>query len=97
MRGELYKKQITIECPNTIFRLYICSEQEMSKLQIFVNNLRNVENLELNDIYRWCNRQGIEYDTEFHYHRESSVWKNFCSYLNYSSRKMKYKFRLETI
>lgn len=97
MRGELNRKQITIECPNTIFRIFIQSEHELSKVTMFIDNLRSVEHLELNDIYQWCNRQGIAYDTKFHYHRDYSLWNNFCSYLRYSSHKMKYKIRLESV
>ena len=51
--------QILIECPNTIFHLYIKSEQDLSKIETFMNNIRTIERLGLNDIYTWCNRQGI--------------------------------------
>ena len=96
LSGEWQTQQITIECPNTIFSLYIRSEWEMSKLEIFMNNIRTVKKLELNDIYLWCNRQKIMYDTSFHYRRDTSLWKNIRSYLHYSSQKMKYKVRFGT-
>ena len=59
--------QILIECSNTIFHLYIKSEQDLSKIETFMNNIRTIERLGLNDIYIWCNRQGILYDTAFNY------------------------------
>ena len=94
---EWSTQQITIECPNTIFSLYIRSEWEMSKLEIFMNNIRTVEKLELNDIYQWCNRQKIMYDTAFHYRKDTSVWRNIRSYMYYSRQKMKYKVRYGTV
>ena len=44
--------QILIECPNTIFHLYIKSEQDLSKIETFMNNIRTIERLGLNDIYK---------------------------------------------
>ena len=72
--------QILIECPNTIFHLYIKSEQDLSKIETFMNNIRTIERLGLNDIYTWCNRQGILYDTAFNYHKETSLekYKGIC-------------------
>ena len=66
--------QILIECPNTIFSLYVANENELSKIEIFMNNIRTVKKVGLNDIYNWCNRQGIAYDTRFNYHKDFSLW-----------------------
>ena len=77
--------QILIECPNTIFHLYIKSEQDLSKIETFMNNIRTIERLGLNDIYTWCNRQGILYDTAFNYHKETSFWKNIKAYVREES------------
>lgn len=84
--------QILIECPNTIFHLYARNEGEISKIQIFVNNIRAVKRLGLNDIYNWCNRQGIVYRTRFNYHREISLWDNVKSYCLYTTQKLRYQF-----
>ena len=97
MRETLQAQQITIECPNTIFHLFIRTENEMSKLEIFMRNLRKVERLDLIDIYQWCNRQKILYDTAFRYRRDSSVWRNLRAYMHYSSQKMKYMVRFGTV
>lgn len=83
--------QVLIECPNTIFQIYVSDERELSKLEIFMGNIRSVKHLGINDIYNWCNRQGIAYDTRFNYHKDFSVWKNIKSYFKYSSQKMKYQ------
>lgn len=88
--------QIMIECPNTIFHLYVSNENEMSKVDIFMNNIRTVSRLGLTDIYHWCNRQGIMYDTEFNYHKDFSLWKNLRSYFQYSRQKMKYQMGFGT-
>ena len=37
-----------IECPNTIFHLYVNDEFEMSKIETFMNNIRTVKSLGLN-------------------------------------------------
>ena len=42
--GEL---QIIIECPNTIFHLYIDSEDELSKVKVFMNNIKHVDSISL--------------------------------------------------
>ncbi len=83
--------QIMIECPTTIFYLYVKSENEMSKIEIFMNNISTVKRLGLIDIYCWCNRQNITYDTGFNYHKDFSLWKNVKSYLQYFRQKHKYQ------
>lgn len=84
--------QIMIECPNTIFRLYVKNENELSKIEIFMRNIRTVKRIGLRDIYSWCNRQGIEYDTSFNYNKNFSIWKNLKSYVSYSKQKWRYQF-----
>ena len=67
---------ILIECPNTIFHLYARDEGELSKIETFLRNIRGIKRLGLNDIYIWCNRQGILYVTKFHYRKDFSLWFN---------------------
>ncbi len=86
--------QIMIECPNTIFRLYVKNENEVSKIEIFMHNIRTVKKIGLRDIYSWCNRQGIEYDTRFNYNKDFSLWKNARSYLQYTRQKWRYQYQL---
>lgn len=89
--------QIVIECPSTIFHLYVNNQEEISKIDIFMRNIRSVKRLGINDIYNWCNRQNIAYKTTFHYHKESSIWHNMQSYYHYSRQKLKYRAKLSTI
>ena len=49
---NIEEQQIIIECPNTIFHLYIDSEDELSKVKVFMNNMKNVDSISLHDIYR---------------------------------------------
>ena len=84
-------KQFTIECPNTIFQLYVYDQTEVSKVFLFLRNIRSVEKLGLTDIYNWCNRQGIEYKTQFNYRKDFSVWENIQSYLQYFKWKRMYQ------
>ena len=84
---------IFIECPNTVFQLFVSTEEEISKIEIFMENIRTVKHLGINDIYNWCNRQGISYDTRFNYHKELSIGKTIKSYCHYQKQKMKYKVR----
>ncbi len=88
VRGK-YSGQVMIECPNTIFHLYVNDEIELTKIEIFMSNIRTVKQLGLTDIYNWCNRQGIAYRTRFNYHRGISVWENLLSYLRYTRQKMR--------
>ena len=88
---EQHKGQIMIEWPNAIFYLYVNNERELSKVETFMSNIKSMKRLGLQDIYNWCNRQGIQYETQFHYHPEFSLWMNFKSYLLYSRQKMKYR------
>lgn len=97
MEGTDRMGQIMIECPNTIFHLYVKDENELSKVNIFMHNISTVKRLGLTDIYHWCNRQGICYDTEFNYHKDSSLWKNAKSYLHYFTQKYKYQVNLGTV
>lgn len=87
---------ILIECPNTIFHLYARNESELSKIETFLHNIRGMKRLGLNDIYIWCNRQGIVYMTKFNYHKEVSLWLNVKSYLLYSRQKIRYQLAANT-
>lgn len=89
--------QVMIECPNTIFHLYVNDELELSKIEIFMSNVRTVKKLGLTDIYNWCNRQGIAYDTQFNYHKGASLWINFRSYVLYTRQKVKYQMGYGTV
>lgn len=82
---------ILIECPNTVFQLFVNNEEEISKIEIFMENIRTVNHLGINDIYNWCNRQGISYDTRFNYNKELSIGKTIKAYCHYQRQKMKYK------
>ena len=83
---------ILIECPNTIFHLYARDEGELSKIETFLRNIRGIKRLGLNDIYIWCNRQGILYVTKFHYRKDFSLWFNMKSYYLYFLQKFRYQF-----
>lgn len=85
--------QIVIECPNTIFQLYIDSEEEFSKIQVFMNNLRHVDSLGVNDIYNWCNRQCIDYSTSFNYGKSKgrAITDIIRAYFLYCRHKIKYR------
>ena len=89
--------QVMIECPNTIFYLYVKDENELGKVEVFMSNIRSMKRLGLQDIYNWCNRQGIAYKTQFHYHPEFSLWTNLKSYLRYSKQKMKYSLPVGSV
>ena len=39
----------------------IDSEDELSKVKVFMNNMKNVDSISLHDIYNWCNRQHVQY------------------------------------
>ncbi|MEE1008916.1 MAG: hypothetical protein UH963_07240 [Agathobacter sp.] len=87
------KGRVMIECPNTIFHLYVGNENDLTKIEIFMDNLRHVKKIGINDIYNWCNRQGITYYTRFNYRKEFSIWKNMKAYYKYYTQKMKYQVR----
>lgn len=80
-----------LECPNTIFYLCISTEREMGKLELFMKNIKNVRCLGTDDIYNWCNRQKITYQTKYNYHKELSFFRNLRYYLKYTRQKMKYQ------
>ena len=94
---EQHRGQIMIECPNTIFYLYVNNERELSKVETFMRNIRSMKRLGLQDIYNWCNRQGVLYHTQFNYHKDFSLWKNLKSYFLYSRQKMKYQIGLSFV
>ena len=86
--------QVLIGCPNKIFQILVQNEHALTKLEIFMGNIKTVKHLSIKDIYNWCNRQGFSYRTRFNYRKEFSLWKNVKSYFNYSSVKMKYQISL---
>ena len=44
------KSQIIIACPNTLFHLYVNSEEEISKIETFMRNIRSISTLHLTDV-----------------------------------------------
>lgn len=90
-------RYIMLECPNTIFHIYVQNEEEGSKVELFLRNMQNIEHLGLNDIYNWCNRQKIKYDTQFNYHKGLPFWVNIKSYVYYYRQKSKYQLRYQTV
>ena len=85
---------ITIECPNTIFDICVRNETEYSKLELFMNNIRTVSHLGIQDIYNWCNRQKMEYQTRFNYRKGQSVWRNLRLYAYYYKHKVMYQYQV---
>lgn len=86
--------QVVIECPNTIFHLYVKSENELSKIEIFMTNIRSLKKLSINDIYQWCNRQGINYNTSFNYHKDFRLCTTLRSYFQYQKNKFRFQYQL---
>lgn len=91
---RLFGGQILIECPNTIFHLYVTSEDELSKIEIFMKNIQSVKKMGLNDIYNWCNRQGIVYDTKFNFPKNATLEKIVRSFVNYIRLKLIYQWHV---
>ena len=84
------EQQIIIECPNTIFHLYIDSEDELSKIKVFMNNMKNVDSISLHDIYYLCNRQHVQYTTTFNYDSKMTLTEMIKSYIFYFRQKLRY-------
>ncbi len=83
--------QILIECPNTIFHLYVNNEDEYSKIAIFMNNLQTLKSIGINDIYNWCINQKIEYSTNFNFRKNRGLVNTMKAYWRYSRNKRKYQ------
>lgn len=84
--------QVIIECPNTIFHLKIDNEEQLTKVHIFMNNIKHLESMELKDIYNWCNRQHVEYSTSFNHNRNRSISRTIGAFVFYFSKKLKYLY-----
>ena len=91
---RIYEGQVLIECPNTIFQLYVNNEDELSKIEVFMKNIQSVKNMGLNDIYNWCNRHGIVYDTKFNFPKNATLDKTLRAFVSYFRLKMKYQWHL---
>ena len=74
---NIEEQQIIIECPNTIFHLYM-------------NNMKNVDSISLHDIYNWCNRQHVQYTTTFNYDSKMTLTEMIKSYIFYFRQKLRY-------
>lgn len=84
--------RVMIECSNTIFHLYIRTEEELTKLEIFMRNLRSANQVSIMDVYQWCNRHGISYNTNFNFRRRMGLINTIHSYIHYTVQKLKYQF-----
>ena len=83
--------QILIECPNTIFQVYIKDESELSQIEIFMNNIKHIKGISVNDIYNWCNRHKFSYKTSFNYDKQMNFIKTIREYCFYFKNKIKNK------
>ena len=77
---NIEEQQIIIECPNTIFHLYIDSEDELSKVKVFMNNMKNVDSI----------RQHVQYTTTFNYDSKMTLTEMIKSYIFYFRQKLRY-------
>ena len=84
--------RVMIACSNTIFHLYIKTEEELTKLEIFTRNLRSAKQVSIIDVYQWCNRHGISYHTNFNFRKEMGFINTIYSYIQYTTQKVKYQF-----
>uniref|UniRef100_UPI0040572CAC hypothetical protein n=1 Tax=Agathobacter sp. TaxID=2021311 RepID=UPI0040572CAC len=84
--------RVMIECSNTIFHLYIRTEEELKKFEVFMRNLRSARQVSIMDVYQWCNRHGVSYNTNFNFRRNMGFINTIHSYINYMMQKMKYQF-----
>lgn len=91
---QVYEGKVMIECPNTIFHLYINTIEELSKIEIFMKNIRRAKDVSLTDIYTWCNRHGIVYNTSFNFHKDFTIGRTLRAYWNYTKSKFKYQFKV---
>lgn len=91
---KTYLGQILIECPSSLFLLYVKDETEASKIQTFMKNIQSVNKMELRDIHTWCNRQGIDYATKFRFHKEFTLDRTLRAFLRFFKLKMKYEWHL---
>ncbi len=87
--------RVMIECSNTIFHLYIRTEEELTKLEIFTRNLRSANQVSIIDVYQWCNRHKISYNTNFNFHRNMGLVNTIRSYIHYTAQKLKYQFGIQ--
>ena len=87
---NIEEQQIIIECPNTIFHLYIDSEDELSKVKVFMNNMKNVDLISLHDIYNWCKGQHVQYTTNLNYNIKMTLTEMIKSYIFYFRQKLRY-------
>ncbi len=89
-----YVGQILIECPSSLFLLYVKNETEVSKIQTFMKNMSSVSKMELRDIHTWCNRQGIDYVTKFLLRKEFTFDRTLRAFLRFFKLKIKYEWHL---
>lgn len=90
---KIFEGQVLIECPSTIFQLYVKNEDELSKIELFMKNIQSVKKMGLQDIYNWCNRQGIAYDTRFRFRKGLTLGKTIRAFLYHYKLKLKYQRR----
>lgn len=84
--------EVRLQCAGTVFHIYLYNENESEKIALFLENINTVKNLALQDIYHWCNRHQVVYETKFQYNRKRSLIRNAGSFLYYLQQKNKYFF-----
>ena len=77
------KKIVAIRYYNVWFYLHVNSEQDMVKISYLTDRIDAGEQVVMKDIYQWCQRHGIKYNSKFVYRKDfplkANIW-NFYSY-----------------
>lgn len=88
--------EVRLLCASTVFHIYLHDENEASKLDMFLANIGAAQSLALQDLYNWCNRQKMHYNTKFCYNPRASLMENARFFLHYFYQK-KYLFHPQPV
>ena len=81
-KGYIWKKKIVvIRYYNVWFYLHVNSEQDMVKISYLTDRIDAGEQVVMKDIYQWCQRHGIKYNSKFVYRKRFSTESEYMELL----------------
>lgn len=83
------KKIVAIRYYNVWFYLYVNSEQDMVKISYLTDRIDSGEQMVMKDIYQWCQRHEIKYNTKYVYRKDFSLKANIWNFYSYIRGRVK--------
>lgn len=83
MEKEESRELVLVGYYNVLFYLRFRVDLDEYKKELFIERIKNGEQMMMKDIYGWCKKHQIPFKTRFFYRRDFSILANFWNLYSY--------------